>query len=90
VIFNYRLTDSEVQVRLGSWVVRRIRLDDIETAAVQPWSQALRTWNEHWSNFSPSRFIVLRRKSGWIRTFIFNPPDPEGFRTDLQRRMERR
>jgi hypothetical protein len=54
VIFNYRLTDSEVQVRLGSWVVRRIRLDDIETAAVQPWSQALRTWNEHWSNFSPS------------------------------------
>jgi hypothetical protein len=87
VIFNYRLTDSEVQVRIGPWVVRRIRLADIAAADVRSWAEVLRTWNEHWSNFAPSRFVVLRRRSGWIRTFVFNPPDPEGFLADLRRRL---
>jgi hypothetical protein len=89
VIFNYRLTDSEVQVRVGSWVVRRVRLADIESADVRPWSQLLWTPNEHWSNMSPRRFVVLQRKSGWVRTFVFNPPDPDGFVADLQRRLGR-
>jgi len=87
VIFNYRLTETEVQVRIGSWVVRRIALADIEAAEVRSWSDVLRTWNEHWSNFSPSRFVVLRRKSGLVRTFVFNPPDPEGFLADLATRI---
>ncbi|HEV2283926.1 MAG TPA: hypothetical protein VGX75_16195 [bacterium] len=87
MIFNYRLTDSEVQVRIGSWMVRRVRLADIEAADVRSWAEVLRTWHEHWSNFAPARFIVLRRKSGWIRTFVFNPPDPEGFLADLRRRL---
>lgn len=85
-MFNYRLTDSEVQVRLGRWVIRRVRLADIEAASVMPWSAVLWTWNEHWSNLSPSRFVVLRRKSGWVPTFVFNPPDPEGFLAELRRR----
>ncbi len=89
MIFNYGVTDSEVQVRIGPWVVRRIRVADIDAAAVRPWSQVLWTWNEHWSNVSPRRFVVLRRKSGLVRTFVFNPPDPEGFLADLQRRTMR-
>ena len=87
MIFNYRLTDSEVQVRIGPWVVRRIRLADIAAADVRSWVEVLRTWNEHWSNFAPSRFVVLRRRSGWIRTFVFNRPDPEGFLADLRQRL---
>ena len=89
MIFNYRLTETEVQVRIGSWVVRCVRLADIEAADVRPWAQAVWTWNEHWSNLSPSRFVVLRRRSGWVRTFIVNPPDPEGFLADLRRRLTR-
>ena len=87
MFFNYRLTDSEVQVRLGAWVVRRISLADIEAATVMPWSAVVWTWHEHWSNLSPYRFVVLRRKSGWVRTFVFNPPDPDGFLADLRRRI---
>lgn len=85
MFFNYRLTETEVQVRIGSWVVRRIALADIEAADVWSFFEVLRTWNEHWSNFSPARFVVLRRKSGLVRTFVFNPPDPEGFVADLRR-----
>jgi hypothetical protein len=86
VIFNYRLTDDEVQVRIGGWVVRRIRFTDIRSADVRSWSEALWTWNEHWSNFSPPRFVVLRRRSGLVRTFVFNPPDPDAFAVELRRR----
>jgi len=82
---NFRVTESEVQVRVGRWVVRRIPLGDIARAEV---GSTLRVplWNEHWCNLWPFRTVVLRRKSGWIRTFIINPPDPEAFLADLRRR----
>jgi len=82
---NFRLTDSEVQVRLGRWVVRRVALNDIREASV---ATGLRVpvWNEHWCNFWPLRFVVLRRRTGWIPTFIINPPEPEEFLADLRRR----
>lgn len=64
MFLNYRLTDSEVQVRIGSWVVRRIRYTDIEAAATMPASKLFWVWNEHWRNFWLFRFVVLRRKSG--------------------------
>ncbi len=86
-LLNFRLADSELQVRFGNWVVRRIRFDDIEVAGVTPGSKLWFTWNEHWCNFWPLRFVVLRRKSGWVRTFIINPPDPERFLEDLKRKV---
>jgi hypothetical protein len=86
VIFNYRLTDAEAQVRLGGWVVRRIRFNDIQAVDVQPWSQVLWSWHEHWTNFAPMRFVVLRRRSGLVPTFVINPPDPDGFAVELRRR----
>ena len=89
MFFTYRLTETEVQVRLGSWVVRRVAVADIEAADVRSFLAVLRTWNEHWSNFSPARFVVLRRRSGLVRMFVFNPPDPEGFVADLRRRIVR-
>jgi hypothetical protein len=84
VPFNYRVTSSEVQVRLGGWVVRRVALGDIERAEIVP-SWRATWWNEHWTNFSLGRCVVLRRKSGWIRAFVINPPDPEAFCSALRR-----
>ncbi len=86
--FNFRLTDAEVQVRLGGWVVRRVRLDDI--AAVQT-AIGVRVFltrdsNENWCNLWPMRYVILRRRSGWVRSFIINPPDTEPFAAELRRR----
>ena len=43
---NFLLTDSEVQVCVGRWVVRRVALSDIREASV---ATGLRVplWNEH-------------------------------------------
>ena len=30
-------------------------------------------------------FVILRRKSGWVRNFITNPSDPEAFLAELRR-----
>lgn len=72
--FSYVLGDDGLQVQLGPWTIRRIRYDDIEE--VQP-GYAL--WNEHWCNVWPFRYVTIRRESGWIRNFLVNPPDREGF-----------
>lgn len=82
--FNFLVTPTEVQVRIGSWVVRRILVSDIERVE-QARGLRVPLWNEHWCNFWPSRFVVLRRRSGWVRSFIINPPDTTGFIEDLRR-----
>jgi len=83
--FNYAVTPAEVQVRMGRWVVRRIALTDIESAAVRPFGR-VPLWNEHWDNLWPiGTYVVLRRKSGWVRNFLINPPDPEGFLAEVRR-----
>jgi hypothetical protein len=86
--FNFRLTETEVQVRLGTWVLSRVRLDDIEGVGTEG-PATFWTWglNEHWCNFSPMRYVVLRRKSGWVRRFIINPPDTEPFATEVRCRI---
>ncbi len=47
--FNFRLTDAELQVRLGDWTLRRLRLDDIEAVrtAFGPSVFLTRDLNEH-------------------------------------------
>ena len=89
--FSFGLTATEVQVRLGGWVVRRVRLDDIEAVSTASGPTALLTWgfNEHWCNFWPARYLILRRKSGWVRSFVINPPDTDPFVAELQRRDPR-
>jgi len=87
VPFNYVVTPAEVQVRLGGWVVRRVALTDIERAEVRPFGPDL-LMNEHYTNIASKArgvFVVLRRKSGWVRTFIINPSDPDAFLAELRR-----
>ena len=83
--FSFRLTDAEVQVRLARWVVRRVALSDIRDATVAP-VRGVPLWNEHWCNLWPLRYVVLRRRRGWIPAFVINPPEPEEFVADLRRR----
>ena len=86
--FNFHLSDTEVQIRLGAWVVRRVRLGDIGgVQTVGPTGILTCGLNEHWCNFWPVRYVVLRRKSGWIRSFVINPPDPDQFAAELKRRI---
>jgi hypothetical protein len=40
--------------------------------------------SEHWCNLWPSRCVALRRRPGWLRTFVINPSDPERFLEELK------
>ncbi len=77
--FNYRLTESALEVRLGKWAVRQIELSDIENVR-----EGMTLWNEHWTNFLPFRFVTVVRKSGLIKSFVINPPDREKFIRELK------
>ena len=67
--------------------MRRVALTDIESAAVRSLGH-IWTVNEHWVNLWPiGTYVVLRRKSGWVRNFVINPPEPESFLADLRREV---
>jgi len=80
--FKYELTREGLEVKLGSWTVRRIFYSDM--TGVEP---GYVFWNEHWSNFWPWEFITVRRKSGLIKNFVINPPDRDKFLNELRLRI---
>lgn len=82
--FNYSLADTELQVRLGPLLVRKIAYSDIEGV-----EERYSFWNEHWTNFWPWRFLTVRRKSGLLRNFVINPQDRELFAGELRVRLSR-
>lgn len=77
--FSYHLGLDSLEVRLGSWVVRRIYYVDIAGIA-----HGYRLWNEHWCNLWPLHFLAIRRKSGLIRNFLINPADRDDFARRLR------
>lgn len=79
--FHYEFGAEHVEVKLGPFVARRIRYDDIEGARF-----GYPFWNEHWTNFWPMRFLTLRRRSGICRNFVINPGDREAFVAELRKR----
>ena len=80
--FTFLLSGEALEVKLGSWVVRRIYYRDM--AGVEPGSVF---WNEHWCNFRPCEFITVKRKSGLVRNFVINPPDRDRFINELRLRI---
>ncbi|MFH1618753.1 MAG: PH domain-containing protein [bacterium] len=80
--FNYVLTDSVLEVRLGSFTVRRVLYSDMEQV-----KRGYAFWNEHWINFLPLRYLTIRRRRGWIRNFVINPCEPEVFIEELHRKI---
>ena len=84
--FDYELSDLELRVKLGSFVVRRIAYRDM--AGVSGYSFV----NEHWTNIwpHPFGFVTIRRKSGFFKNFLITPDDREQFITDLHARLAAR
>lgn len=80
--FTYELAGEGLEVRLGSWVVRRILYSDM--AGAEP---GMAFWNEHWSNFWPWEFVTIRRKTGFVKNFVINPPDRDRFLNELRLRI---
>ena len=80
--FKYKITDTELQVMIGSSIVRKVALNDIERV-----DQKYIFWNEHWTNFWPMKFLTVRRKTGLIKNFVINPPDPLSFLAQLRSGM---
>ena len=72
--FAFVLSPAGLEVKLGPFVMRRLDATDVEWVRFQ---RPLIT--EHYSNFWPLKFVTLRRKTGWFRNFVINPPDGEQF-----------
>jgi len=85
--FTYAVTPSEVQVRLGGWVVRRVALSDIERAEARPFGPDL-IMNHHYTNVAAKArgaFVILRRTSGLVRNFSINPSIADASLADVPR-----
>jgi hypothetical protein len=78
--FIYELTPGALLVRLGPWTARRVEALEVESVRL-----GSSMWNEHWTNIWPMRFVTIRRKSGWFKDFVINPPDGEEFVAEARR-----
>lgn len=89
--FNFHQPDAALRVRLGTWAVWRIRLDDIEGVRLTSdpglfFSRDFWVGNEHRCNLWPLRDVIMRRKSGRPSPLTMNPPDSGQFVGELKRR----
>ena len=84
---NYSLTNSALEIRLLGLAVRRVRLSDIESVEVIPFSALIlispsfrrdlflaQRWNAY-----RKRIIAIKRRSGLIRGITISPEDPDEF-----------
>jgi hypothetical protein len=44
-------------------------------------------WNEHWNRLALDPNITIRRRSGFIKNFVINPPDTDEFIAQLRERI---
>jgi len=90
--FNYDLGESELRVKAGRWIVRRIAYRDVKDVSLP--EKAWLHWHfgivERWVNFSRSKCIVLQRHDtfcGFAKVFVINPPSRETFASELRAKM---
>lgn len=81
-LFTFEITDSHLNIRLANLKLRSFALSDIEEA-----KEGYTFWNEHWCNPAPLQFVTLRRKTGFIKNLVINPPDRRRFLTDIQSKI---
>ncbi len=81
--FNYELSDLDLRVKLGSFVIRRIAYSDMMDISGYSFV------NEHWTNIwpHPFRFVTIRRKSGFFKNFLITPDNRDQFIADLRARL---
>ena len=90
--FNFEISESELQVRLRNWTIRRLPYSDIK--AIELPEGAWIRWHfgltERWVNFSAQACIVIRRRSrflGMEKIMIINPPDRDDFASRLKAKI---
>ena len=82
--FDYALTGSGLEVRLGGRTVRRVDYANMESAR-RGWSW----WHEKWVNWWPycvPRMVLIRRRDAWITDVTISPDEPERFLAELRSR----
>jgi hypothetical protein len=89
---TFELSDSELQVRIGTWTIRRVPYRDIREIELP--KGAWVRWHvgviERWVNFSADRCIIIRRRSrflGMEKMMVINPPLREDFVSRLRTKM---
>jgi len=92
VRLTFELSDSELQVRIGKWMIRRLPYSDIKEIEL-PEGAWLR-WHfgvaERWVNFSARRCIIIRRRSRFLGTekiMIINPANRDDFAWRLRAKI---
>ncbi len=92
--FTFELSDSELQVGISKWTIRRLPYTDIKEIEL-PEGAWIR-WHfgvmERWVGFSAQSCIIIRRKSrflGMEKIMIINPPYRDDFVSRLRARMVR-
>lgn len=78
---RYRITPTHLKITWLGLTVRRLRLDDIKRVGTSPV-----VWAERWPNTlrGGSRLLVIRRRSGWLRSLVITPKYPFEFRNELE------
>ena len=79
---TFTIDEAFVCVRVYGRTARKVALSDIEWAA-----QDGCFWNEHYTNtVNPKQMILLRRRTGWFKSFLISPPSPPEFLKELAAR----
>jgi hypothetical protein len=81
---SYRITDTDLEVRILGRAVRRVRLSDIEEV-----HRRGAFVHENWSSLKFWNSVTIRRRSGLFRNFVISPDDPDGFMGRLEDAVRR-
>ena len=78
---RYHVTPTHLKITWLGVPVRRIRLDDIKRVGTRP-----AVWAERWPSTlrNNGRLLVIRRRSGWLRSLVITPKYPFEFRNELE------
>ncbi len=78
---RYHITPTHLKITWLGLLIRRIRLDDIKRVGTRPV-----VWAERWPNTlrNNGRLLVIRRRSGWLRSLVITPEYPFEFRNQLE------
>jgi hypothetical protein len=79
---RYELRDDALCVVISGKSVRRILYSDMESV-----ERGSPIWNEHWNRLALDPNITIRRRSGFIKNFVINPPDTDEFIAQLRERI---
>jgi len=81
LVYDYRITDGRIDVvLLRALPIWRIPFDDIESVRIASWKELnLGFTTLRLGNRFTSRYVVIKKSSGWFRYVAITPVDAEKF-----------